>query len=136
MVSPRGASRALLVLAEASEITIVVSEQVVTETERAVARKATRALPLVRETLRHTGLRIVRDPGPEDLLPHSEIIRHRPDVAIVVAAMLADADYLVTLNRRHFLDDPGVAARSGLRIGMPGDALAWVRGRLARPESG
>jgi hypothetical protein len=30
-------------------------------------------------------------------------------------------------NQRHFIDDPSVAARSGLRIGAPGDALAWVR---------
>jgi len=122
------------VLAEASEITVIVSEQVVAETERAVVRKAIAAVPLVRETLRHTGLRIVRDPGPEDLQPHWEIISHRPDVAIVVAAMSAKVDYLVTLNRRHFLDDPAVASRSGLRIGPPSDALAWVRGRLARPE--
>ena len=40
-------------------------------------------------------------------------------------------DYLVTLNRRHYVDDPNVAARSGLRIGTPGDALVWVRGVLS-----
>ena len=33
-------------------------------------------------------------------------------------------------NRKHFLDDPQVAASSGLRIGTPGDALAWVRARI------
>ena len=37
---------------------------------------------------------------------------------------------LVTLNRRHFIDDPEVARRSDLRIGTPGDALAWVRGEI------
>ena len=51
---------------------------------------------------------------------------------IVVAAMQAGTDYLVTLSRRRFIDDPGVAERSGLRIGTPGEALAWVRERLAR----
>jgi hypothetical protein len=46
-------------------------------------------------------------------------------------------DYLVTLNRRHFIDDPAVAARSGLRIGTPGDALAWMREEdAANAESG
>ena len=46
---------------------------------------------------------------------------------IMVAAMRVKTDYLVTLKRRHFIDDPGVATRSKLRIGTPDDALAWVR---------
>jgi hypothetical protein len=44
--------------------------------------------------------------------------------------MQARVDYLVTLNRKHFLDDPQVTAYSGLRIATPGDALARVRARL------
>ncbi len=49
------------------------------------------------------------------------------DAPILAAAMKASIDYLVTHNRKHFLDDPNVAERSGLRIGTPGDALAWLR---------
>lgn len=127
VVSPDGAARALLLLAEAGLVTVTVSEQVVAETERALARKVPPALAYYREALRSTGLRIVRDPSSEEVEVHKDIIAHRADVPIVVAAMRADVDYLVTLNRRHFIDDPGVAARSGLRIGAPGDALAWVR---------
>jgi hypothetical protein len=49
--------------------------------------------------------------------------------------MQAGVDYLVALNRRHFMDDPRVAARARLRIGTPGEALAWVRKRLAGDET-
>ena len=56
------------------------------------------------------------------------------DVPILLAVMHARVDFLVTLNRRHFLDDPQVARRSGLRIGTPGDALAWVRGQLSQTK--
>jgi predicted nucleic acid-binding protein len=132
IVSASGASRALLLLAERKLITITLSEQVVAETERAMARKFPQALLYYREALRNTGARIVRDPPPEDVEAHRDIISHPPDVPIVVAAMQAEVDYLVTLNRRHFIDDPDVAIRSGLRVGTPGDALAWVRRRLAR----
>jgi predicted nucleic acid-binding protein len=132
VVSASGASRALLLLAEGGLIVVTVSEQVVAETERAVARKVPRALSTYREALRSTGLQIVRDPPAEEINHHGDIIAHRADVPIVVAAMQAKVDYLVTLNRRHFVDDPGVATRSGLRIGTPADALAWVRERLAR----
>jgi predicted nucleic acid-binding protein len=130
VVSASGASRALLLLAEAGLVSSTVSEQVVAETERAVARKIPRALPNYREALRATGLRIVGDPSPTEIEAHKDIVKHQTDVPIVVAAMQVKADYLVTLNRRHFVDDPNVAARSGLRIGAPGDALVWVRERL------
>jgi len=132
VVSSRGAARALLLLAEMELVTVIISEQVVAETERAVARKVPQALAYYREALRSTGLCIVRDPLPEEVEAHRDIIAHRADVPIVVAAMGASVDYLVTFNRHHFIDDPGVADRSGLRIGTPGDALAWVRERLVQ----
>jgi predicted nucleic acid-binding protein len=132
VASSRGAARALLLLAESEHLTITVSEQVVAETERALTRKVPQALPYYREALRSTRLRIVHDPSREESEAHSDIIAHPPDVPIVVAAMKAGVDYLVTLNRRHFIDDEGVAAKSGLQIGTPGEALAWMRDRLAR----
>jgi len=135
VASSSGASRALLLLAEADQITITVSEQVITETERALARKLPRALGYYREALRSTGFRIVHDPSPEDVRAHQDVIAHAADVPIVVAAMKASVDYLVTFNRRHFVDDPDVTARAGLPIGTPDDALAWVRGRLAQQAS-
>lgn len=135
VVSAAGASRALLLLAEEDLIVVTVSEQVVAETERAVARKVPRALLTYREAVRSTGLRIVHDPSPQEVEAHRDIISHPPDVPIVVAAMQAGVDYLVTLNRRHFMDDPRVAAHARLPIGTPGDALAWVRERLAGDET-
>ena len=135
IVSASGASRALLLLAEAGQVDITASEQVLAETERAVARKIPRTLPELREAIRATGLRIVRDPSPEEIETYADIIAHRADVPIVVAAMQVKTDYLVTLNRRHFLDDPAVADRSKLRIGTPGAALAWTRRTLAEAGS-
>jgi len=48
--------------------------------------------------------------------------------------MKAGVDYLVTHDRRHFLDDSSVATRSGPQIGTPGEALEWVRGQLVQEE--
>jgi hypothetical protein len=74
----------------------------------------------------------VRDPAPRVVALHYDICPHQADVPTLVAAMGAEVDYLVSLNRRHFTDDPAVAVRAGLRIGTPGDAPAWVREMLAR----
>jgi hypothetical protein len=58
-----------------------------------------------------------------DVTAHPNQISHAADVSIVFAAMQAKVDYLVTLNRKYFIDDPDVALQAGLRIGTPGDAL-------------
>jgi len=132
IVSSDGAARALLILAEAGEVAIVVSEQVIAETEKALARKAPLALGLLRKTVLKSDVRIVRQPSPAEVARHAGLASHAADIPIIVAAMQANVDYLATFNRKHFVDDPGVAERAGVRIGSPGDALAWVRaGRLA-----
>ena len=131
MISAGGAARALLLLAEDEKILLTVSEQVIVEVERNLARKAPQALPFARQLILATKLRIVRDPSPELVKTHMDWISHPADVPILVAAVQARVDFLVTLNTRHFLKDPGVAQRSGLLISTPGDALAWVRNRLA-----
>lgn len=128
VVSATGAARAMLLLSEAGVlIQVIVSEQVIAETERNVAGKLPRALPYYREALRSGAVKIVNDPTREEVTQCRGIIAHQADVPIVVAAMKANVDYLVTLDRRHFLDDPEVARRSGLRVGSLGDCLAWVR---------
>ena len=124
VISPSGGARALLILAEIGLISVVVSEQVITETERAIARKAPRSLSAYRRAVRITVDRILRDPSLEAIEKHHKIIRHQSDVPIVVAAMQEGVDFLVTLNRRHFRI---VSELSGLRIGTPGDALNWLR---------
>jgi predicted nucleic acid-binding protein len=127
VISARGAARALLLMAESGHIRLTISKQVIVETERALARKAPQGLPYYRDALRYTRPRIVRDPDTEMIATHMDLCTHAVDVPIIVAAMIAGVDFLVSLNRRHFLDDPTVAEKSGLRIGSPGDALTWVR---------
>lgn len=130
IVSATGAARALLLLGEVDQISILISEQVVTETERALVRKAPAALQNLRQAILASKAQIARDPAREEVQVNLDLISHAADVPILLAAIQAKVDYLVTLNRAHFLDDPGVAQRSGLRIGTPGDALTWLRQEL------
>ncbi|MFH1485209.1 MAG: hypothetical protein ABIH46_03985, partial [Chloroflexota bacterium] len=57
---------------------------------------------------------IVEDPKPEEIAKWAEVI-NADDAAIMAPAVAAQVDYLVT-GDQHFLDNPGVAERSGLRI--------------------
>ena len=70
----------------------------------------------------------------EEVHRHPDWIDHPANVFILLAATKAGVDFLAALNTRHFLDDPEVARKSGVRLGTPGDALAWVRTRLERLE--
>ena len=127
IVSSQGAARTLLLLAEDGRIYITISKQVVAEVERNIARKAPKALALTRELILRANIRIVPDPQIEEVRQHQDWISHSADVPILVAATRARVDFLATLDTRHFIDDPGVAQRSGLTIGAPGDVLSWVR---------
>jgi predicted nucleic acid-binding protein len=131
VISAEGASRVLLLLAETGHIKAIILEQVLAESERAIARKVPRALNDFRQAILASRVQIVRDPAADEVSENLELISHAADVPIVLAAMRAQVDYLVTLNRVHFIDDPGVAQKSGLRIGTPGDALHWVRERIS-----
>jgi hypothetical protein len=108
----------------------LVSEQVIAETERAITRKALAALNEVRQMILLAKIKILPDPEAVEVSEHLDWMSDPADVPILLAAMQGELGFWVTLNRRHFVDDPQVARRSGLRIGIPGDALVWVRGLL------
>lgn len=117
IVSGQGAARALLLLAEGEKVLITVSEQV-------IARKAPKAVSFARELILRANLRILRYPQGEEVRQRQDWISHTADKPILVAAAKARVDFLVTSNTKHFIADPEVARRSGLRIGTPGTPAA------------
>lgn len=132
IISSVGATRALLVLGEIGKVQLSISEQVIAETEHAVARKIPSVLSLVRQVILNSGVKIFSDPDFSEVQTCLNWMHDPTDVPILVAAMKAQVSYLVTLNRKHFLEDASLSQRAGFRIGTPGDALAWVREELSK----
>jgi hypothetical protein len=62
----------------------------------------------------------------KSLFQRASIIHHVHDVPVLAAALKAQPDCLLSLNRKHF--SPQIAQRTGLRINDP---LAYLRARLA-----
>jgi len=129
-ISESGAAHVLLNLGESQDIILTVSELVIWESERSMARKVPGNLNDLRRLLRSANLRIVENPSRKEVEANLYLINDPNDVPILLAAMKAKVDYLATHNRKHFLDDPKVAEKSGLRIGTPGDVLVWLRENL------
>ncbi len=130
VISSSGAARVLLVMSENGQIEAFISEQVIVESERSIARKVPHALPELRQALKDAGLKIVRNPTQKEIKENLYLIADPDDVPILLSAMKAHVDYLATHNRKHFLDDPKVAERAGIQIGTPGDVLNWIRENL------
>ncbi len=130
-ISEIGAAHVLLQLGESGDILLTISEMVIVESERSIAKKSPRNLNDLRHLIKTANLRIVGNPSVEEVEANLYLIGDPNDVPILLAAMKANVDYLATHNRKHFLDDPKVAERSRLKIGMPGDVLAWIRENLS-----
>ena len=130
-ISETGAAHVLLQIAESEDILLTVSEMVIVELERSVAKKSPRNLNDLRKLIKTAKLRIVNDPSRKEVEANLYLIEDPNDVPILLAAMKAKVDYLATHNRKHFLDDPKVAERAGIKIGTPGDVLAWIRENLS-----
>ena len=129
-ISESGAAHVLLNLGESKDVVLIVSELVIWESERSMAKKAPANLNDLRSLIKSSNLRIVENPPRTEVEANLYLIHDPNDVPILLAAMKAKVDYLATHNRKHFLDDPNVAEQSGLRIGTPGDVLAWLRDNL------
>ena len=129
-ISETGAAHVLLQLGESEDILLTISEMVIVESERSIAKKSPRNLNDLRKLIKTAKLMIVNDPSKKEVEANLYLIEDPNDLPILLAAMKAKVDYLATHNRKHFLDDPKVAERAGIKIGTPGDVLAWIRENL------
>ncbi|MBW1704015.1 MAG: PIN domain-containing protein [Deltaproteobacteria bacterium] len=103
IASETGASGAVLDLCEAELVVPVISKQVVVEVDRAISNK----LPFLVEKLRVFLLELrpimVEDPSAE-AIRRAAHLTHEKDAAILAAAQAAGVDYLLTLDKKHFLN--------------------------------
>jgi hypothetical protein len=124
-----GASHVVLRMGEITLIECVTSEQAVTEVERNLAEKLPAKLPEF-HLLVSRCLRVVPDPGPEDLSRH--IGQADPkDLPILVAALREGCPYLLTFNVRHYSPTVG-----SITVQQPGEFVLTVRNLLTQLSAG
>lgn len=116
--SPNGYARDLLHLAGQNVLTLVVSRDVLDETERNLLKKSPGKVSLFTTLIAILEPEIVEDLTPEEVAA-AAVYTARKDAPIVAAAMKANVDYLVTFDHKDLLDPPEVAAKSGLSIVRP-----------------
>lgn len=67
IISSQGAARALLVMSEDGQVEAYISEQVIVESERTIAKKVPHTLPDFRQTLKDANPKIIPNPTQEEI---------------------------------------------------------------------
>jgi predicted nucleic acid-binding protein len=128
--SAEGGARMLLRLGEAEAVQLLVSSQVLEEIEAVIRRKAEHYLPTLAVMLDRSRASVVPSAPVEVLERCRFLVPHAGDAHILADAWYNEANYLVTLDRAHFLDVSGLARQLPFPLGTPGDCLPWYRRQL------
>jgi predicted nucleic acid-binding protein len=125
IVSPWGLDKATLSLCAAKVCKLVLAEAVRDEVEENLLLHAERLPSLDIEQLIADYHRLIKLTNPE-LVPYPDVdvvqssrylIRHEPDVPVLLSAMASRPDWLLTHNTKHLTK--AVAQRTSLRIATP-----------------
>lgn len=124
--SKEGASALVLELARRKKIQIVASRLVLREADRNLRKKTdSKTLRNFHRYLQETRLQIVPPPS-DQFLAQFEPYIHPKDVPVLTAAVEAKVNFIVTLDRRHFLT-PQVLSHAGkIKILTPADFLRKI----------
>jgi predicted nucleic acid-binding protein len=128
--SAEGGVRMILKLGEAGALQIVIGRQVLHEIDEVLQRKAPQLLPSLAVLLDRSRVDPASDPPNERVDSCKKLVSHPGDALNLAEAWNERVDYLVTLDREHFLDVPGLPEQLPFPLGTPGDFLAWYRSRL------
>lgn len=127
LVARWGLDKAVLSLCAARLCQLVLAEAVKEEVEENILLHAARlgekeAFAMLDDytgLIRLTAPEIVPYPAEEEVLASRRLIAHEADVPVLLSAMYAQPDWLLTHNTKHFTQQ--VAKRAGLRIATPAE---------------
>jgi putative PIN family toxin of toxin-antitoxin system len=115
--SVTGGSATLLDLCEARVLQTVVSRQVLIEADGNFAAKFPQLVGRFRQFMHNLSPLMVEDPTPESMEEAATII-DRKDAPILAAAENANVDFLITLDKKHFLN-PKTRQKVMLKVVSP-----------------
>jgi hypothetical protein len=127
LIASWGLDKAVLSLCSARICRLVLAEAVRVEVQRNLALNAKRlALKDVDQPIKAyqrfiqlSDPELVPFPDLEAVRANRHLIRHQPDIPVLLSAMAARPDWLLTNNTEHFTRS--VAQRTGLRIATPAE---------------
>ncbi len=96
------------------------------EVERNLTKKVPEKIDTLHQLMQLIEPEMVNDPTTAAVQATAEYVAAK-DAPIVAAAIAAQPDYLVTYDRKHLLEPPEVAQRSGLTIVTPDIVITAIQ---------
>lgn len=127
LLSATGGSTLAILFCETKMIDGFISPEVVKEIKLVIERKFPEKKKQFEKILTETNLRSIKLKDKKLITRAKKWIKDPNDAPILAAAKQANVDYLITLDIRHFIKDPNVTKKSGMRILTPGDFLEVVK---------
>ncbi len=128
---PNSTSRSILLLGQQDLIDLYTSQYGLAELEAVIRARSEDLLPDLAELLDLSNVRIVANAPKSDVSSCVEMTGYRPDAKILAAAITCNADYLVTLDKKHLLGNPLIGPPyTPCRIGTPSECIQWLSSRL------
>ena len=125
LLSREGAAGELVRLVEGGAITMVVSEQVITEADRVLAAKFPELIQASRKLWKDLSPEMASSPTADQVKPFLQKL-HKGDAMILCAAHLAKVSAFVTWNTRDFMA-PGIESLVDFPIVVPAGGLKLFR---------
>ncbi len=131
-LSARGPARELFTQFAIGRCHLLITDLVLEETRRNLAKKGPLSLPALEEFLSSSGLETLRDPPIDRVVEVAGLVELK-DAPIVAGALQAKAAFLATHDARHLLQKAEqIRATFGLEVLSPGDVLQLLRDRNAQ----
>jgi len=125
--SSTGASAAILSYSKMGRLILVTTPYIINETEEVIKRKFPKLQPLFDQLKSGGSLGVTEDPSLDNISRAAQIISDPKDAPILAAAIAQQVDYLVTLDRKDFIDDKNVAQEPRLKIVTPATLIKSLR---------
>jgi predicted nucleic acid-binding protein len=135
IVSTTGGARQILRLGEVGQARLLVSGAVLSEVERTLREKLPEQLATLALWLDAARVTVAVAPRRVAVTRLRNWLSYAPDALVLAAAVSAEVDFFVTLDRKHFLSNAPLRAALLFPLGTPGDYLAWHRARFTPAES-
>ncbi len=137
ILSAWGLDKAVLSLCAARICRMVLAEYVRREVEENLLNRATSLTPAeanqviddYEKLLKLARPEIVTPPSAQEVARSRRLISHAADVPVLLSAIQARPDWLLTHNTKHFT--PTVATRTGLRIATPAGFFRTLAGEIS-----
>ena len=125
--SATGASAAIFDFARRGRLVLTTTSYIINETEEVIQRKFPKLQPPFQKLKSEPFLVVAKDPTLATIKRATQMISDPKDVPILAAAITHQVDYLVTLDRKDFVDDKKVAQKSQIKIVTPATLVGLLR---------